>query len=252
VNIDQTIQYYKAQLLHYEQRYEQAIRSAHTRMMSVVMSHIQDLLKQLKEKQLEEAFLMHWLYGRLHNIKRIVETQVDQFRDNAKAQVLDAQHVGAILGEGSAIQQIGKVAPDNGIRTIGKSTFDNLIGQTQQGKSISDLMKGFGQEASDRIGKSLVAGASLGQDIAEISRIITSILTTSLNRALIIARTSMMESYRMAFHLTLEVNDIQYWIWVAQPKCCKYCASMDGTQHPMSEQMVSHPNCRCQMQVITE
>jgi hypothetical protein len=88
VSIDQTIQRYKAKLLHYEQQAEQAIRSAHSRMLSVVMHHIHDLLKQVNEKKLQDAFLMHWLYGRLHSIKRIVESQVNLFGDSVKSQIL--------------------------------------------------------------------------------------------------------------------------------------------------------------------
>ena len=76
----------------------------------------------------------------------------------------------------------------------------------------------------------------------------------SLHRALTVDRTSAAEAYRASVLLTLQINDdiARLWEWKAQAGACKFCQSMDGTRHPIDEDMQSHPNCFCVQQVVAK
>jgi len=253
ISLGQIVQSYRERLITLEQHTAQAIRSAHAHMLLVVMPHITPLLKQIGEaKAADNPVPLHWLYtgDKLGNVKHLVKSQVNSFGGNAKAQVLTAQTHGAGLGLQSAHAQLATVAPAHTIKTPPLSA-GKIIGYTQQGKPIDDLMDGFGEEASDRVGKALIAGVSIGQQPDMIDRAIMAALLICLFRSLTISRTEEMNAYRDAWSLTAQQNDVQQWQWVAQAGACPFCKSMDGSVHDISEDLDSHPNCRCQQRLVT-
>lgn len=61
----------------------------------------------------------------------------------------------------------------------------------------------------------------------------------------VVARTSLVNAYRTSAIAVYDANDIGEWIWTAHPGACPACMAMDGTEHPISEEFESHPNCSC-------
>lgn len=255
MSLAEIITTYRSKLLHYEQQSEHAIRSAHSHMLSVTMPHLQELLKQYQLLKVwdDKTAPLHWLYtnNKLADAKQLVASQVNHFGAQAKAQVLTTQTHAAGLGLQSAHAQLATVAPAHTLKTPPLSAGKKIIGYTQQGKPIDDLIDGFGEEASDKAGKALISGVSLGKDPDWIDNLIMAALLISLSRALTINRTEEMNVFRDAWSLTMKQNEAQSWIWVARPGCCAFCASMDGTEHDISEDLDSHPNCRCVQKVVT-
>jgi hypothetical protein len=70
-------------------------------------------------------------------------------------------------------------------------------------------------------------------------------LITDIALASTIIRTALYDAYRSTAIATYQINEIKHWIWRAEAGACKFCASMNGTIHPITENFESHPNCRC-------
>ena len=67
----------------------------------------------------------------------------------------------------------------------------------------------------------------------------------ALSIASTIARTAIIEAFRQSAIAVYAANDVDGWIWVAEASACPFCANMNGTIHPISEEFKSHPNCKC-------
>ena len=161
------VQQFRTQLIAQEQRADSAIRSAHNRMFGAVQPQLATLLKQYKDARTgDDPVPLHWLYtaNRLQAMKHMVTQQVGQFGTQAKAQVVQLQGKAVTLGTQSAHAQLATVAPAQEVKTPLASAQDKLVGATQQGKPLASIMDGFGVEASDKVGKALIAGVSLGQN----------------------------------------------------------------------------------------
>ncbi len=120
-------------------------------------------------------------------------------------------------------------------------------------RDISPLFASFGPESAIKVGKAIVTGVSVGRKPDKIASQVDIALLTVLYRALTVARTELARSYREAVLSTFQANDDTAvgWEWVAQVSACSFCLSMDGTKHSLDEEMESHPNCMCVMQLVT-
>jgi hypothetical protein len=256
MSLSSIVSQYRQELLRFEQQAEHAIRMKHYHMLATIQPHIDQLLRQLKDAQAQDKKVpLVWLYqhNRLQTTKQVVKQGVNQFGSGAKAQVLNSQQAGVGLGLQSATAQLATINGGAPVNTPSQAKQSKIVGVTQQGKPIDDLMDGFGDEAAVKTGRALISGVSMGKEPDWISSLITTALLISLSRALTIDRTSIMESYRESVLITIQDNsDIaQLWIWRAFPGACAFCSDMDGTAHSIDEDMSSHPNCRCQMMVET-
>lgn len=70
-----------------------------------------------------------------------------------------------------------------------------------------------------------------------------------LSRARTIARTEAMRAYRDAAIATYSQNleVVKGWTWVAalDRRTCGSCIAQHGSEHPLDEEMATHPSCRC-------
>lgn len=74
----------------------------------------------------------------------------------------------------------------------------------------------------------------------------TPLLDIALTGANVVANTAMMEAFRSSAIAVYSANNADGWIWVVEGENpCKFCESMEGTIHPLSEEFESHPNCKC-------
>jgi hypothetical protein len=200
MSITEIVTSYRAKLLAYEQDAEHSIREAHSHMLAMVQPHISALLKEIEDSKSSE---LHWLYvnNRLPTIKALAKRSMNTFASQAKAVVIQAQHKGATLGIQSAQAQLGHMAPDQTANHPGHQAL----------KPVDNLMDGFGDEASEKVGKALIAGVSIGQQPDTISRAIMAALLICLFRSLTIARTEEMAAYRDAWQLTMKQNNVGEW-----------------------------------------
>lgn len=94
-----------------------------------------------------------------------------------------------------------------------------------------------------------MAGLALGEGPRAVARRIRAALGGDLSRAMRIARTETLRSYRTATNEHYKANDhiINGWRWLAAKsgRTCAACLALDGTWHPASEVQQDHPNGRC-------
>lgn len=123
------------------------------------------------------------------------------------------------------------------------------IAATRPGTPLAALLEPLGHDAARQATEALIAGVALGQGPREIARNLRSSLGGNLARALRIARTETLGSYRRATlaRYTGNARYLDGWMWVARldTTVCPVCVAMHGTIHPLDEPFATHPNCRC-------
>ena len=127
----------------------------------------------------------------------------------------------------------------------------------QQSLDSGLIVKRFNQMPADAVKRAkatLLMGQSLGWGPRQIASALKYSLRIQLNDALRISRTEAMNAYRAGSLSIYRANSdvVTGWMWLAANGACRICGPMDGSVHPLSEEMMSHPNCRCTMSPITK
>ena len=122
---------------------------------------------------------------------------------------------------------------------------------------MKNPLQGMGAIASDLFRAVIIKAVSFGDTLDQILTSVVGILKLTLDRSLTNARTEFYNSFREGFTEQLRENKeggvVNGWIWRAERdvRTCIVCIAMDGTRHDLNENMQSHVNCRCQMEVFT-
>lgn len=132
---------------------------------------------------------------------------------------------------------------------INPRAIEAIVGTTSQNSPIFRLFTKLSIEGAQSAINALRNGIALGWNPRKTARLIRNALGTALNRALTIARTETLRAQRIAANENYRANDgvVKGWRWSASldGRTCPSCWAMHGTIHPLSEDMESHPNCRC-------
>lgn len=246
---------YRALLRAREKHDEREIERYYAYVLMMLLPALDSLYRQMSEAAADgKTIPVTWLYeaNRLASIKRIIQSQIDQFATISQMQVQQAQQYAVQLGQEAALEMLNASMPVGARHTLNKAhptAVANLVGMTPNGIPLAYLFVVFGREAADLAGKALITGISLGDNPRKVARTVQKALGVSRNRALVIARQEMFQAYRAAHMATLRANDdiIDGWIWSAllDRRTCAACIAMDGTEHNLSETMDSHVCCRC-------
>ena len=122
--------------------------------------------------------------------------------------------------------------------------------QTQVTKSLAPIAG----DAFETIRETLVRGIAFGQNPRTVARRMVRGLqlghSQALTRAMVIARTEMLDAHRDAAQAHEDANTavLQDWVWVASldTRCCPSCWAMHGTHHDLQEKgPEDHPQGRC-------
>ncbi len=187
---------------------------------------------------------------------------VDDFARFAEAQIVAEQHEAAQAAQEHAEQlmRASLGAPPPGVTVtfarLPASAVQDLVGTLQDGSPLRDLLDELGPEASKQVRQALIAGVATGQHPTVIARQVREALGGNLVRALTIARTEVLRSYREATRQVYQANAdvVAGWYWHAAlgKRTCLYCVSKHGSFHSSNERLESHPNCRCTMVPATK
>ena len=123
-----------------------------------------------------------------------------------------------------------------------------MVGRAGNGHPLGDLFSAFPQEATSGARQALLLGMATGANPVHIAQGISQAVGISRSRAITIARTEVLGSYRQAAHETYRANSdvLGYWLWSAGGNNpCAMCAGMDGTLHDLSEDLSDHPCGKC-------
>ena len=246
---------YREQLLQREAKAEQALNTAHKNTLAVIQPHLDTLYRQIAEKQSAgESVPVSWLYEgkRLETTKQLISGQVNHYAALAQMTVGQLQHQGIALGTQLAQAQLEASVPMTVNWSFGDpspAAIANMVGVTGDGSPLADLFDKFGTEAAQAAANALIQGVTLGSNPRTIAPLIEEALEVSRWRALTIARTEMLRSYRSAALENYKANSdvVSKWRWTCakSDRTCAACLAMDGTLHDLDEDMGTHPNCRC-------
>jgi len=206
-----------------------------------------------------------WLYQqqRLSSMQALVAKELAHFAKYAEGSVsaqqarviaesLQFSYDMTILSLGAEYDGQGRFA----VKTLHKGAIEALIGATQQGSALDRLFRQIREDGAKAAEDALVQGIVLGYNPRKIAPLIRDALGVQLNRALTISRTEVMRAQRVATAENYKQNAdvVKGWRWQAAltGNTCPVCISLHGSEHPLSETMSSHPNCRCTSTAITK
>lgn len=219
------------------------------------------LLSQIDQARLRgDRIKPTWIYRqeRYRSLIEQLEERMGEWLGGAHAEIVDGQRDAISAAETDAedltVLAMGP-APDKAqaaVRTRFNSlpamALDAMLGKTRDGRPLALLLLELVPAHVVAVRDALAYGVGSGRGTREIAADITEISRVPLTRALTIARTEVIDSYRDASDLAYrETRMIDEWEWFAtlSERTCVVCLAMHGTRHPVGETLDSHPACRC-------
>lgn len=211
-----------------------------------------------EEANSQHTVPMTWAHqsGHLPQLQRAVMLAVGSFAVASMLHVTDGQQQAVQAGATdaqtlirTALQpHVDATTADALVRHPNSDVLHAFIGRSQTtGKPLADLLATMDDATAQRVTKTLYAAIASGAHPDTAANMLTQATGMAHRRALVVARTEIMGAYRSASLTTYRANaDVcDGWTWMAAQGACDICAALNGTLHPLSEDMESHPNCRC-------
>lgn len=259
--IQDVINEYRQLLANREASAERAISDAYTVTLNYVMAQLDVLFQQIQERlDRGEDIPLSWLYesNRLIVLEQLIRYQIDAYGSLVLSQLIDSQRELYLLGIQAGQDQLtATLATGVTWRFLVPPTdaMAGVVGATRRGSPLERLFTGFGAEAAKSAREALILGVSLGIGPRELAKKIQDALGVSRNKALTISRTESLRAFRSGNMATFRENEavLKGWRWTCAKsrRTCMACLAMDGTEHPLSEDMANHPCCRCAPVPIT-
>lgn len=203
---------------------------------------------------------INWLVQqrRYHEMLDQLERHTLSFLTKTNQHIIVAQGKAITLAERQAEKLTLAVLPPSSPAATAyvRGTFNRLpaariagiIGKTRAGTPLGELLSGLGQQAAQDVRDTLLSGVSRGQGVRDIGRDVAQAARMPLTRALTIARTEVIGTYRdVASHQYANSPVVTGWIWDAalDERTCVICWEMTGQHFSDTETLDSHANCRC-------
>lgn len=197
---------------------------------------------------------------RLETLAAAVDEQVARFSESARIVAAAHAEAAATIAPVDARAMIGWGAPAEFILDTVRlpvGAVEQLVAQVRSPQFVALFdMTESGRRLARAMGDELRDGLALGQNPKRIASRMRAVAAATaghdplpLSRARTIARTEALRAYRDASVATYAQNTevVSGWIWVAalDRRTCGSCIAQHGSEHPLDEQMASHPNCRC-------
>lgn len=221
-----------------------------------------DLFNKRRQERLDKGEkVSDWQLLRLKDLQKQVEREISAFEKFAEEKITAQQREVIDLAsrhtEYLVRTALGKLPNGYGVswNRVPKEALEDLVGFLQDGSPLRDLFNSYeatGQEAMDI----LTQGLALGLNPRVIASQMRKALGDDMVRALRIARTEVLRSYRESSRRGYEANNniVKGWIWNAacNERTCASCWSKHGSFHTLDEQLLDHICGRCSMLPVTK
>lgn len=198
---------------------------------------------------------------RIEQLRLQTAAEIARFSDDASAQTQRQQAEAIRLGTTHA-ESLTQLAMNDSaygfsfsFARLPRGALENLTGSFETGSPLKDLFDQLGPSSAAGAQKVLFNAIATGTNPRIAATQLRDQLGLPLGRALTIARTEQLRSYREANRQSYERNAdvVKGWRWVAHigRRTCALCWAQHGTFHKLGERMGSHPNCRCSMVPVT-
>lgn len=244
----------KAALLRRERRQAEQLVRSYRQVWQTIKADLERLGVQIKAaKEAGETVNRGWIVkqNRLEGLLGQVEGEMNITTSFLERTITAAQADAVLAGRINAEQLIAaSLPPGLGWQpAFPTEAFRKLVGFAQDGQPLGDLLAELGPLAAQDVKRALVTGIALGKNPRVIARGARDALGGNMARALTIARTEVLRSYREASRETYHANQdvVEGWQWSAtlDGRTCASCWSMHGEHFDTEESLDSHPSCRC-------
>jgi SPP1 gp7 family putative phage head morphogenesis protein len=259
--LEQEIARQRAALIRIERNGASAITTTYKRVEERLAANLALLISEIEAARDQGIEVRpNWLVSQYRYQQLLAELQEETlaFIHRAIEAVTNAQHAAVERAPGDAkdlvVKSLGP-APNSAVAQV-RSRFGSLpakqleqfVGYAGDGKPLGRLLAELGPESAKAAKDSLAYGVATGQSPRVIATDVVQRTGITKTRALTIARTEMLRPYRTVTSQRFrETRIVQTWTWLAtlDKTTCPACAAMNGTIHSVSEELHSHPNCRC-------
>jgi SPP1 gp7 family putative phage head morphogenesis protein len=190
--------------------------------------------------------------GKLYRLERYqrmafhMEREWAEFRPYATKLISDEQRYLLQWGTESAVDLLQSGGYRATIEAWPNAALEAMVGQTNGGPLRALLDEATAGQGDD-IGRKLVEGVGLGKNPTVIAREMADVFGMPLARAMCIARTEMLSSYRSSTLRGYRQSGLkQYQRMSAQDgRVCPGCIAAEGELFETEVDFDDHPNCRC-------
>lgn len=208
-----------------------------------------------------EAVTESWLlsHARVGDLLDQASALVQQFSTEAEDLITQAQRGAAYaaLSDTDGLMRAGIDAPQGvsvQLARLPVEAIGALAGRAFDGSPLSSLLGTLGPETADALRAALLTGIAAGDGPRDIARAVRDAMSTTYDRALLIARTEILNAYRAAALANYQANSdvVRQWEWHADPTACPECLAKHGQRHPLSDPFDEHPAGRCAPLPVTK
>lgn len=193
-----------------------------------------------------------WFYreARMRTLLDEINSRYQQLAKECTEFTQTAVKVAAPMGARHAYQ-LGKNAVVGEFAGLPSAAVESMTGLFSVGP-VRELFAKLGPIAMREASRVLIDAMAKGENPRKAAKLLRdSIEGLTKQRAVLIARTEIIRSYRMAAQATFQKNAdvLSGWRWTAAKTraTCPVCLAMDGEVFPVTETLSSHPACRCAM-----
>ncbi|MEM4406548.1 MAG: phage minor head protein [Candidatus Methanomethylicaceae archaeon] len=257
-DIYQAIQDFDHDLRKYEKSAVLTLLSYYKGVWRKTLELLENLEKQYQEEkgEVDEA----WIYkaNRLalfleqlsSEMRTFAEKSADLILENQKAVIFEAEKAAErftkyVLKEERSLDSETAVHWNR----MDFQAAQSLLGALSEKSPLHELFVSLAEEGTQEAKDTLVQGLLLGENPRKIAPELRKALGTTLSRAMTIARTEILRASRVSAIESYRRNSdlVTGWLWHAalDSRSCLVCWLLHGSFHFLSEEMQSHPNCRC-------
>lgn len=221
------------------------------RRVEASIRQFQAKIKAAQNAGLEPSLAWYYQEARLENVLREIRMHLDEFSKDAlefaEKGRSDAYELGAVHALRLAEAQVyGDIAG------LHSGAFANAQALLSAASPLKVLFDEIGPTAAVKAREVFAQGIAEGWNPRKMGRVLANeIEGLSKRRAVLIARTEQIRSYRTANRDVYKRNGdvLRGWRWTAAktPATCAMCLALDGEVFPVEETLSSHPACRCSM-----
>lgn len=193
--------------------------------------------------------------SRYQDMIKIAQEEIGKYEKWANASITEQQKRSIDLGTRAALESL------NGWEDIKKNpTFinslavQNIVGMCADGSPLFSVLKNraIATDAIEGLTNALTEGVALGYNPKKTAGKMADGLAQGLNKALVIARTEQIRSYREATRETYQELGVTHYQrhCAFSDRTCVACLALDGQIVEVHEDFASHPECRCSMTPI--
>ena len=250
-----TTQNFRNQLLADEQAAAGTITDYYQQAVGNAQGQLDNLLGDAQATYDNGGDLKTWQIGKAQQIQRLIadlQGEIEHWSAVARGVVDQARKSAMETGRAFAQVAMRDTVPPGvawNFSAVAPEAVQAQIGRMEPGSPVHDLFETLGPEAAASIQQTLVNGMTTGTNPRQVAEEISTTTEVPLQRALTIARTEMLSSYRTAAIMNYQDNSdvVDGWIWSADlsVNTCGDCLAMNGSYHSNDEYLDSHANCRC-------